>query len=164
MKHLDEYRDGAVALRLIDDIRRLASRRWSIMEVCGGQTHSLLRYGIEAALDGVVELIHGPGCPVCVTPVEAIDFAQDLALRDGVQVASFGDMLRVPGSRLCIRRLMPLSSHAETHPHTPSSSPSVLKRRRLLRLWPSCRRPGSNYPISVFSWLMYECNRQWKPS
>jgi hydrogenase expression/formation protein HypD len=99
MKHLDEYRDGAVALRLIDDIRRLASRRWSIMEVCGGQTHSLLRYGIEAALDGVVELIHGPGCPVCVTPVEAIDFAQDLALRDGVQVASFGDMLRVPGSR-----------------------------------------------------------------
>jgi hydrogenase expression/formation protein HypD len=69
------------------------------MEVCGGQTHSLLRHGIESALDGVVDLIHGPGCPVCVTPVEAIDFAQDLALRDGMQVASFGDMLRVPGSR-----------------------------------------------------------------
>jgi hydrogenase expression/formation protein HypD len=99
MKYLDEYRDGVLARRLIDEIRRLASRPWSIMEVCGGQTHSLLRHGIEAALEGVVELIHGPGCPVCVTPVEAIDFAQELALRSGVQVASFGDMLRVPGSR-----------------------------------------------------------------
>jgi hydrogenase expression/formation protein HypD len=99
MKYLDEYRDGALARCLIDDIRRLTSRRWSIMEVCGGQTHSLLRHGIESALDGVVDLIHGPGCPVCVTPIEAIDFAQNLALREGVQVASFGDMLRVPGSR-----------------------------------------------------------------
>jgi hydrogenase expression/formation protein HypD len=99
MKYLDEYRDGALAQRLVDDIRRVASRPWSIMEVCGGQTHSLLRHGIDSALDGIVELIHGPGCPVCVTPVEAIDFAHNLAFRDGVQVASFGDMLRVPGSR-----------------------------------------------------------------
>jgi len=68
------------------------------MEVCGGQTHSLLRSGIEAELRGTVELIHGPGCPVCVTPVEAIDFAQELALRENVIVATFGDMLRVPGS------------------------------------------------------------------
>ena len=67
------------------------------MEVCGGQTHSLLRYGIEAELADVIELIHGPGCPVCVTPPEAIDFAQELALRDDVILASFGDMLRVPG-------------------------------------------------------------------
>jgi hydrogenase expression/formation protein HypD len=69
------------------------------MEVCGGQTHSLLRYGIEGALEGIIELIHGPGCPVCVTPIEAIDLAQNLALRDRMQLASFGDMLRVPGSR-----------------------------------------------------------------
>jgi hydrogenase expression/formation protein HypD len=69
------------------------------MEVCGGQTHALLRHGIEPELRDVIELIHGPGCPVCVTPVEAIDLAQDLALREGVTVASFGDMLRVPGTR-----------------------------------------------------------------
>jgi hydrogenase expression/formation protein HypD len=99
MKYLDEYRDGLLARRLVDDVRGLASRPWSVMEVCGGQTHSLLRHGIEAALDGAVDLIHGPGCPVCVTPIEAIDFAQNLALRDRMQIASFGDMLRVPGSR-----------------------------------------------------------------
>jgi hydrogenase expression/formation protein HypD len=69
------------------------------MEVCGGQTHGLLRYGIEAELDGTIELIHGPGCPVCVTPLEALEFAQQIALRGDVTLASFGDMLRVPGSR-----------------------------------------------------------------
>jgi hydrogenase expression/formation protein HypD len=69
------------------------------MEVCGGQTHSLLRHGIDVELEGVVELIHGPGCPVCVTPLESIDYAHDLCLRPDVMLASFGDMLRVPGSR-----------------------------------------------------------------
>lgn len=98
MKYVDEFRDPAAARRLIDDIRRRATRRHTIMEVCGGQTHSLLRYGIEAELEEVVELIHGPGCPVCVTPIEAIDLAQRLALRPGTVVCSFGDMLRVPGS------------------------------------------------------------------
>ena len=99
MKFLDEYRDPSAARKLLAEIRRCATRRWTLMEVCGGQTHSLLRHGIEAALEGVVELIHGPGCPVCVTPLEAIDLAQQLAQRDGVILASFGDMLRVPGSR-----------------------------------------------------------------
>jgi len=99
MKYLDEYRDPAAARKLLNEIRRRATRKWTLMEVCGGQTHSLLRHGIEAELEGTVELIHGPGCPVCVTPLEAIDFAQQLALRDGVTLASFGDMLRVPGSR-----------------------------------------------------------------
>ncbi len=98
MKYVDEFRDPATAKRLVERIRSTASRPWVIMEVCGGQTHGLLRSGIEAELRGVVELIHGPGCPVCVTPREAIDFSQELAMRDDLIVASFGDMLRVPGS------------------------------------------------------------------
>lgn len=99
MKFLDEYRDPASARRLLAEIRRTATHRWTLMEVCGGQTHSLLRHGIDAELEGVVELIHGPGCPVCVTPLEAIDFAQELSLRSDTMLVSFGDMLRVPGSR-----------------------------------------------------------------
>jgi hydrogenase expression/formation protein HypD len=99
MKFLDEYRDRTLARRLLAEIRRVATRRWTLMEVCGGQTHSLLRHGIDAELEGVVELIHGPGCPVCVTPLEAIDFACELSQRPGMMLASFGDMLRVPGSR-----------------------------------------------------------------
>ena len=98
MKHVDEYRNAEAARRLVDKIHRLATRKWTLMEVCGGQTHSLLRHGIDRALREVVELIHGPGCPVCVTSAEAIDRAKQLALTPGVTLASFGDMLRVPGS------------------------------------------------------------------
>lgn len=99
MKYLDEFRDPAVALSLVAEIRRSARRRWTLMEVCGGQTHSLLRHGIDSELSDVVELIHGPGCPVCVTPVEAIELAISLSLRPQTILASFGDMLRVPGGR-----------------------------------------------------------------
>lgn len=99
MKYLDEFRDAVLAKKVLAEIRQLAARPWVLMEVCGGQTHGLLRSGIVQELEGVVELIHGPGCPVCVTPVEAIDFAQELALRPDVILTSFGDMLRVPGSR-----------------------------------------------------------------
>lgn len=99
MKYVDEYRDPDAARRLLGEIRRCATRTWTIMEVCGGQTHSLLRHGIDVELEGIVDLIHGPGCPVCVTPLEAIDLACDLAREKKATVASFGDMLRVPGSR-----------------------------------------------------------------
>lgn len=99
MKYVDEFRDPVAAQRLVDEVRSNATRRWTLMEVCGGQTHNLLRFGIDAALEDCVELIHGPGCPVCVTPVEIIDAAQELAMQPGVILASFGDMLRVPGSR-----------------------------------------------------------------
>lgn len=99
MKFVDEFRDTELATRLVQEIRRASTRRWVVMEVCGGQTHGLLRHGIESELENVVELIHGPGCPVCVTPAEAIDFSYDLSHRPGVTVASFGDMLRVPGNR-----------------------------------------------------------------
>ncbi len=99
MKYVDEYRDPVLAKKVLHEIRELATRRWVLMEVCGGQTHGLLRSGIVQELEGVVELIHGPGCPVCVTPAAAIDFAQELSLRPDIMLTSFGDMLRVPGSR-----------------------------------------------------------------
>lgn len=114
MKYLDEYRDPAGARKLIDEIRRTASRCWRLMEVCGGQTHSLLRHGIESELTGTVDLIHGPGCPVCVTPLEAIDFAQQLALRENVLLTSFGDMLRVPGSRRSLFDVQAAGGHVRT--------------------------------------------------
>lgn len=97
MRFLDEFRDPDLALRLVAEIRRTATRRWTLMEVCGGQTHSLLRHGIDAELADRVELIHGPGCPVCVTRPEAIDQAIRLSRLPEVILTSFGDMLRVPG-------------------------------------------------------------------
>jgi hydrogenase expression/formation protein HypD len=99
MKYLDEFRDPEVAQRLLDEIRQTAKRPWVIMEVCGGQTHSIIRNGIDQLLPENVEMIHGPGCPVCVTPLEMIDKALAIAARPGVIFCSFGDMLRVPGSQ-----------------------------------------------------------------
>ena len=98
MKYLVEYRDGEKARRLADEIGRLVTRPWAIMEVCGGQTHSIIRNGIDQILPAEIEMIHGPGCPVCVTPLEAIDKALAIASRPGVIFCSFGDMLRVPGT------------------------------------------------------------------
>lgn len=98
MKYLDEYRDGHVAQKLADEIRRTATQRWVLMEVCGGQTHSIVKYGLDALLPANVELVHGPGCPVCVTSLEMIDRAHAIARSTGVIFCSFGDMLRVPGS------------------------------------------------------------------
>jgi hydrogenase expression/formation protein HypD len=99
MKYQDEYRDPAAADRLRQAIRRVTTRPWTIMEVCGGQTHTIVRYGIDELLPPEVELVHGPGCPVCVTPLELIDKAIEIASRPEVIFCSFGDMLRVPGSR-----------------------------------------------------------------
>ncbi len=98
MKYLAEYRDAKLARALVERIRDTATRRWTLMEVCGGQTHTIIKQGIDQVLEGVVEMIHGPGCPVCVTPLEQIDRALNLAGRPDVIFASFGDMLRVPGS------------------------------------------------------------------
>ncbi len=98
MKFLDEYRDPALAERLVHEIRQTASRPWVLMEVCGGQTHSIVKYGLDCLLPDSVELVHGPGCPVCVTSLEMIDKAHAIASRPEVIFCSFGDMLRVPGS------------------------------------------------------------------
>lgn len=98
MKYLDEYRDGNIARKLVDEIKRIQTKPWVIMEVCGGQTHSIVKNGIDYLLPEGIELVHGPGCPVCVTPLEMIDKAHEIASRPEVIFCSFGDMLRVPGS------------------------------------------------------------------
>jgi hydrogenase expression/formation protein HypD len=105
MRYLDEYRDGRVASGILREIGRVTTRPWTIMEVCGGQTHSIVRHGIDRLLPEGVELVHGPGCPVCVTPLEQIDKAHRIARRPGVIFTSFGDMLRVPGSETDLFRL-----------------------------------------------------------
>jgi hydrogenase expression/formation protein HypD len=108
MKFVDEYRDGTAARKLADAIARTVTRPWTLMEVCGGQTHTIVKYGIDRVLPPKVELVHGPGCPVCVTSLEMIDRAHAIASRPEVTFCSFGDMLRVPGSR---GDLLQLKSH-----------------------------------------------------
>jgi hydrogenase expression/formation protein HypD len=98
MKYLDEYRDAQSARRWAKAIRRITTQPHRLMEVCGGQTHSIVRFGIDELLPPEITLIHGPGCPVCVTPIELIDQAVEIARRPGVIFCSFGDMMRVPGS------------------------------------------------------------------
>ncbi len=98
MKYIDEYRDRTAAAHYAALIRKTATRPWTIMEICGGQTHTIVKYGIEELLPANITLVHGPGCPVCVTPLEMIDKAIAIASRDDVIFTSFGDMLRVPGS------------------------------------------------------------------
>ena len=99
MMYLDEYRDAEATAALAAQIRKEVTRPHVIMEVCGGQTHSILRYGLDRMLPPEIELVHGPGCPVCVTALDTIDRAHAIAARDDVIFTSFGDMLRVPGSR-----------------------------------------------------------------
>jgi hydrogenase expression/formation protein HypD len=98
VKYIDEFNDPDLAKRLLDDIRATVTQPWALMEVCGGQTHSIIRHGIDQLIPDQVEMIHGPGCPVCVTPLELIDKALEIASRPDVIFCSFGDMLRVPGS------------------------------------------------------------------
>ena len=98
MKFLSEYRDQKAAEQLAQAIWKKVTRPWTIMEVCGGQTHTIVKSGLEDLLPHDVTLVHGPGCPVCVTPIELIDKAVAIAYRPDVIFCSFGDMLRVPGS------------------------------------------------------------------
>ena len=98
LKYLDEFRDPELAKGLLAEIERTVTQPWVIMEICGGQTHAIMRYGIDQLLPPEITLVHGPGCPVCVTPLETIDRALAIAARDEVIFTSFGDMLRVPGS------------------------------------------------------------------
>ena len=99
MKYLDEYRDAEGVRRLAAAIHKAAAHPWTLMEICGGQTHAIVKYGLDSLLPPTIELVHGPGCPVCVTPVEILDQAMELASRPDVIFCTFGDMMRVPGSR-----------------------------------------------------------------
>lgn len=98
MKYVTEYRDAKLVRGVVDEIGRTVTRPWVIMEICGGQTHSIVRYGLDQILPPSIELVHGPGCPVCVTPLELIDKALMIASQPDVIFCSYGDMLRVPGS------------------------------------------------------------------
>jgi hydrogenase expression/formation protein HypD len=98
MRFLSEFRDGEIAQRIAREIRQITTQPWKIMEVCGGQTHSIIKNGIDQMLPTNIEMVHGPGCPVCVTPLELIDKALAIAAQPGVIFCSFGDMLRVPGT------------------------------------------------------------------
>lgn len=98
MKFTEEYRDPQAIQALIAELRALVTRPWVLMEICGGQTHAIMRYGIDQLLPPEIELVHGPGCPVCVTPLELIDKALQIAAQPDVIFTSYGDMLRVPGS------------------------------------------------------------------
>ena len=98
MKFIDEYRDAKAAGRYARAIARITTRPWSIMEICGGQTHAIVKFGLDELLPKQITLLHGPGCPVCVTPLELIDKATQIAARPEVIFCSFGDMLRVPGT------------------------------------------------------------------
>ncbi len=99
MNYVESFRDPALAQALLQEIRATITRPWVLMEICGGQTHAIMRHGLDQLLPPEVELVHGPGCPVCVTPLEQIDRALEIAARPGVIFCSYGDMLRVPGSR-----------------------------------------------------------------
>lgn len=99
MKYVDEYRDNAQVQALVGAIRRTVTRPWNLMEICGGQTHAIARYRLEEMLPPEIKLLHGPGCPVCVTPVALIDHALRLARRPDIIFTTFGDMMRVPGNR-----------------------------------------------------------------
>lgn len=100
MKFVDEYRDATAARRYARELSRITTRPWTLMEVCGGQTHAIVKFGVDALLPRDVTLVHGPGCPVCVTPLEVIEKALDIAARPEVIFCSFGDMLRVPGTTM----------------------------------------------------------------
>lgn len=99
MRFLDEYRDAHLVKTTTDEIKRIITRPWTMMEICGGQTHSIMHYGLDQLLPPEIELVHGPGCPVCVTSLELVDKALAIASKPGVILTSFGDMLRVPGSK-----------------------------------------------------------------
>jgi len=105
VKYLDEFNDPELAAALLDDIRKTATKPWALMEVCGGQTHTIVRNGIDQLLPEQVEMIHGPGCPVCVTPLEMIDRALAIAAMPDVIFCTFGDMVRVPGSNVDLLRI-----------------------------------------------------------
>jgi hydrogenase expression/formation protein HypD len=99
MKYIDEYRDAAAAKEYAQILARITTRPWTLMEICGGQTHAIMKYGVDELLPPGVTLLHGPGCPVCVTAVELIDKAIEIASRPDVIFCSFGDMMRVPGTK-----------------------------------------------------------------
>lgn len=161
MRYVDEFRDRTVAKALAARIRRTVRQPWTLMEVCGGQTHAIVRFGLDQLLPPDVALVHGPGCPVCVTPAGLIDQAIRLAGLPHVALCSFGDMLRVPGTRgdLLSAKAAGGDVRIVYSPWTPWSWHARIRiaRSSVLRSasrppprpgpWPSCKRRRGNSPI-----------------
>ena len=171
MKFVDEYRDAALVRKLADAIARTVTRPWTVMEICGGQTHAIVKFGLDELLPPGVTLVHGPGCPVCVTPAEMIDQAVELSLRPGVTLCSFGDMLRVPGighrpphgqgqGRGRAHGLLAPGRRAASRASIPtarsSSSPSASRRPRRPTRWRCCAPDARACPTS--RWWSRTCS------
>ena len=169
MKYLDVYRDEALAAKIVDEIQRVTTKPWVLMEVCGGQTHSIVKYGIDRLLPNEIELVHGPGCPVCVTSLEMIDKAHAIAQRPDVIFCSFGDMLRVPGSQDDLLILKSRGADVRVV-YSPIdclklfSSPSVSKRRRRRMRCRSGRRKNRALRISRSWFRTFSSRRRSLPS
>lgn len=179
MRYLDEYRDPVLARRLVREIRAAATRPWSIMEVCGGQTHTIVRQGIDELIP--VRMVHGPGCPVCVTPLATIDRALAIAARSEVIFTSFGDMLRVPGSgadllsakargadvRVVYSPLDAVKLAAANPDGRWCSSRSASRPRRRPTRWPCSARTrntsATSASWSATSWCLQRWPRSWSP-
>lgn len=129
MKFLDEYRDADIVKNYLDKIHQVVTKPWSIMEICGGQTHSLVRNGIVDLLPEKITMIHGPGCPVCVTPVELIDQAIQIALKPDCVLCSFGDMLRVPGTKLSLLKAKAEGANVQIV-YSPMDAVTMAKKER----------------------------------
>jgi hydrogenase expression/formation protein HypD len=178
VKFLAEYRDPELARALVEQLRRATTRPWTIMEICGGQTHSILRHGIDQVLPPGLELVHGPGCPVCVTPLETIDRAVAIAELPGTILTSFGDMLRVPGSRgsllearsrgadvrMVYSPLEALALARANPDHESSSWPWASRPPRPATRWPPLP-PPTRACATTASWsATCWCRRRWRPS
>lgn len=149
MKYLDAYRDPALARRLLDELRRTASTPWRIMEVCGGPTHTLVRQGIDELPPAGIRMIHGPGCPVCVTPLETLDRAMAIVGRPGTILTSFGDMLRVPGTDTDLLSLRARGADVRVV-YTPMDAVRIAADRRSARS--SSSPSGSRRPHRPTPW------------
>ena len=179
MKFVDEYRDARAAGRYARALGRITTRPWTLMEVCGGQTHAIVKFGVDELLPPQVTLVHGPGCPVCVTPLEIIEKAIEIAARPGVIFCSFGDMLRVPGrdtDLLSVKarggdvRIVysPLDAveiaRAQSRRARWCSSPSASRPRRRPTPWRCTRRRGPASRTSRCWCRTCWCRRPWRPS
>ena len=179
MKFIDEYRDAGAARSYADALARITTKPWTLMEVCGGQTHAIVKFGIDELLPKDVTLVHGPGCPVCVTPLELIDKAIEIASMPDVIFCSFGDMLRVPGRtrdllsvkaaggdvRIVYSPLDAVALGQATSGRSRSCSSRWGSRpRRLPTRWRCSRPPSKGSRISRFWSRTCSCRRRWKPS
>ena len=157
MKYLNEFRQRHLVKKWVEALHKIATKPWTIMEVCGGQTHSIVKFGIDRLLPETIRLIHGPGCPVCVTSVSLIDHALYIAAKPNTILCSFGDMLRVPGSCSDLLTLKARGSDVRIiyspNSRLSTSQKQIRKNRLFFLLWDLKR------PLLPMPWPLFEPNR-----